>query len=959
VAAGLFLAATTSVPVSVPRLEGQASSNFCESQGLWKGTGSLNTPRARFTATLLKDGRVLVAGGISGSSSTATAEVYNPATGRFTTVAPMMSARFDHFAVLLPSGRVLIGGGFSSPGAGNPGRLDSAEEFEPGSGRFFPTGTMTTDRQGAAAVLLANGRVLITGGFGRLQQATAIQPAYSGALPTAEIYDPNLRTFTATCPVPAPMCSTANGAMTIGREYHTATLLKDGRVLVAGGYTSQGDATNIADIFDPNTGAFTPTATTMRKARYQHTATALPDGNVRIAGGGNVIDGVLRSVEFFNPVSGSFAPVGDMSSPRAQHAAVLLPTGATLYIGGSAGTATGGASTNTVEKYFGGTAAPALSARRLSAQAILLNDGDVLVTGGLDQTGSPLASSDLYDPLFSVVGSLSAPHVDHTATLLTDGEVLIAGGANVGTASVNTAGLFRPVSNSFTPIPGTMAVARRQHNAIRLQDGTVLITGGLDGLAPVAAAELFDPVTKTFTAVGAMTTPRVHHSATELPGGRVLIAGGWAIGGGLKSAEVFDPATKTFVATAGDMTFDHYSHSGSPLPSGRVLIAGGWSDADHGPTNVRAITYTTEIFTAATGTFAFQPQLNRLLTNRTDQTATVLAAGQLLLAGGLATGSISPTDSAETYDAGSNMFTNTANRMSRSRRLHTATLTNLPRGQVMIVGGDDQSIGPHEVDLYDPTTQRFAPAPDTIQFPRMGHTATLLLDGRVLIVGGAQHPTTAEVSKTTNCGPVIETLTPAAGHIGEMVSIRGRGFNFVQGPSSVTFNGVSATPTAWAPGLIQVTVPGGATTGPVVVTVNGVASNAKTYSVFVSSDIELTAVVPAIASALAAVTVTMTVRNNGPDTATSTLVRLPPPALLQLMPQPPGGRGAPPKPRCVLQAGLIACGVGTLASGASVSFALVFQPTTRGMTTIQSEARSTTPDPFPGNNLATAVLTIR
>jgi Galactose oxidase, central domain len=217
-----------------------------------------------------------------------------------------------------------------------------------------------------------------------------------------------------------------------------------------------------------------------------------------------------------------------------------------------------------------------------------------------------------------------------------------------------------------------------------------------------------------------MTTPRVHHSATELPGGRVLIAGGWAIGGGLKSAEVFDPATKTFVTTAGDMTFDHYSHSGSPLPSGRVLIAGGWSDADHGPTNVRAITYTTEIFTAATGTFAFQPQLNRLLTNRTDQTATVVAAGQLLLAGGLATGSISPTDSAETYDAGSNMFTNTANRMSRSRTLHTATLTNLPRGQVMIVGGDDHSIGPHEVDLYDPTTQRFAPAPDTIQFPTHG-----------------------------------------------------------------------------------------------------------------------------------------------------------------------------------------------------------------------------------------------
>ena len=183
-------------------------------------TGSMATAREFHTATLLSDGRVLIAGGqnltadMCGAPILASAELYDPATGTFSPTGPMASARESHTETLLTDGRVLIAGGVK--GGLWTDLLASAELYDPSIGTFKPTGSMTTARSKDAeemptATLLSDGRVLIAGGKS------------DRGLASAELYDPRTGTFSPT------------GSMTVARAGHTATLLSDGRVLIAGG----------------------------------------------------------------------------------------------------------------------------------------------------------------------------------------------------------------------------------------------------------------------------------------------------------------------------------------------------------------------------------------------------------------------------------------------------------------------------------------------------------------------------------------------------------------------------------------------------------------------------------------------------------------------------------------------------------------------------------------------------
>jgi hypothetical protein len=235
----------------------------------------MGTARSSHTATLLKDGRVLVTGGVDSTRGYfATAEIFDPTSGTFAPTGSMGTARSSHTATLLKDGRVLLTGGVD---------IATAELFDPASGSFAPTGSMGTWRYSHTATLLNDGKVLVTGG------------AVGGTvLATAEIFDPARGTFAPT------------GSMGSVRCLHTATLLKDGKVLVTGGLENffRMPALSAAELFDPTSGTFGATAD-MTAARYSHTATLLTNGKVLVTGGvGSVVAGfstALATAELDSP----------------------------------------------------------------------------------------------------------------------------------------------------------------------------------------------------------------------------------------------------------------------------------------------------------------------------------------------------------------------------------------------------------------------------------------------------------------------------------------------------------------------------------------------------------------------------------------------------------------------------------------------------------------------------------
>ena len=324
--------------------------------------------RATHTATLLPDGRVLVAGGFAGDgNSLASAEMFDPATEMFAPAGDTNVPRAGHTATLLSNGKVLLAGGY------NGNYLASAELYDPAARTFTPTSRMVTARSGHVATLLPNGKVLLAGGVG----------AGWTFLASAELYDPATNTFTAT------------GEMLAARESHTATLLANGKVLIAGGHRGRRAAITIyssAEIYDPATGRFSATGE-MTRIRHKHEAVLLADGRVLIVGGADERDGrpAYTSTEIYNPVRGTFTAAGNMNAPRykLQGTAVLLNDGKVLIAGGANRAEVFDPSRNTFSY-----AAGDMGTSRLFATATRLRNGQVLITGGYH--GNNHASSNAW-----------------------------------------------------------------------------------------------------------------------------------------------------------------------------------------------------------------------------------------------------------------------------------------------------------------------------------------------------------------------------------------------------------------------------------------------------------------------------------------------------------------------------------------------------------------------------------
>ncbi|MEK7381780.1 MAG: kelch repeat-containing protein, partial [Elusimicrobiota bacterium] len=334
--------------------------------------GSLLTPRAFHTATLLPNDTILVAGGTNGPSLLASAEIFNPAAGTFSPAnGPLRNTRDHHTATLLPNGRVLLAGGFTT-NAASTASTNSAEIYYPDTKLFIPTSLMISSRSNHTATLMPDGNVIVVGGFGDNDIITGTAEIYystsgawkplasstarkqhtatllkdgrlmtaggvnsGGVLNTVQAYTPTTNSWAALSPLPVALHS------------HTATLLFDGRVLVVGGNNGSGEV-NASYIYDPGADSWVATAASpLSRPRFGHTATLLPDGSVMISGGSTVSGAVPTGIEVYRIDASSWVPTSNSfaGGARAFHTMTLAADGNVYAIGGSNGLI-GGAGTS-------------------------------------------------------------------------------------------------------------------------------------------------------------------------------------------------------------------------------------------------------------------------------------------------------------------------------------------------------------------------------------------------------------------------------------------------------------------------------------------------------------------------------------------------------------------------------------------------------------------------------------
>jgi hypothetical protein len=352
------------------------------------------------------------------------------------------------------------------------------------------TATMTAQRYDTAGAMMPNGQYLVGGGSN----------GTSPYLTSIDLYNSSNNTFET--PAPAPTLS-------ISRANETATLLPNGKVLIAGGEVDANDTANswtpTTDIYDPSTGKITP-GPTMNAAREGATATLLPNGEVLIAGGRDMA-GTVTSADLYDPAAGttgSISTTGPLNQGRYDATATLLPNGNVLIAGGFANVVQSGPlASSEIYNVASGTFSigPSMNYFRGGARATLLPNGMVLIAGGEGGLVPPPTAQDTVTPE-----------------------------ANVAGAPLNTAELYDPTTNKFTVVSNNMSSPRKFQVQALLPNGNVLIAGGYqdDKIPPTIlnTTDIFNTMSGAFTAGPTMIHQRGLAVITLLPNGKVLIAGG-------------------------------------------------------------------------------------------------------------------------------------------------------------------------------------------------------------------------------------------------------------------------------------------------------------------------------------------------------------------------------------------------------------------------------------------------
>jgi hypothetical protein len=349
-------------------------------------TSSMHSARSGHTATLLKDGRVLIVGG----GGDDTVELFDPTSATFSLTGSLVTGRSGASATLLSDGRVLIAGGFGPPAGPDGSRplLDTAEIYDPSTRKFSATGNMQQARWNHVATLLNDGRVLITGG----------RKGHICSTASAELLDPTTATFSSV------------GFMLSERVDHTATLLATGDVLVVGGWNGCAPDSSddppwdplFAELFEISSKSFRGSGN-MSTTRIGHSAVRLPDGKVLVLGGIPTVQNLHQQppnpsyAELYDPAAHTFSPVAGLEISHERYTATLLPTGIVLVAGGEdlAGNVTSEVQLLNIST-TALSATGSLGVPRVGHTATTLRDGRVLVTGGTDASGQTLASAEIY-----------------------------------------------------------------------------------------------------------------------------------------------------------------------------------------------------------------------------------------------------------------------------------------------------------------------------------------------------------------------------------------------------------------------------------------------------------------------------------------------------------------------------------------------------------------------------------
>jgi N-acetylneuraminic acid mutarotase len=546
---------------------------FSESLGLWISVGNLTQgARQNHNICLLKDGRALVAGGVSTSTQVpvANSETFDPVIGNWTAAGPLQTPRTDAQCITLNNGRVILIGGYDVNGTD----LSSVEVFDPGTNQWSAGPSLNTPRGDMAATLLRDGRVVVSGGY--LDTGMVSN--------SAEVFDPTTSQWT-----------NLATPFSFARASHIGVETTPGKIILVGGLNDYADSLTSVEQLDIGSGQLTSLGDlNIPRAYFAMTTTA--DGNLIITGGTNSSSLSLTSTEIYDTTRGTSTLLGSAPRARSQPSVVQLSPTQILIAGGSfpsTSTAQG-----SVQNFASAGVRIDLSSKqalptnafitpRVNAGASLLDDGSILMFGGQNTAQQWLSSSEAYSlstNSWTSTGAMTSVHGSGSASVkLQDGRILVAGGMPLTNSAISNCEVYSPTSHQWSNL-ASMTTSRGRHNLILLPDGRVMAIGGRSFPGNIAttlsSAEIYDSVQNTWTLTGSLNVGRYNAAAILLPDGRVLVAGGVSASGSTLSSEVWIPSTGLWqkVGNLGSLRSSGLALT-TPM-GGAALFAGGNSKVE-------------------------------------------------------------------------------------------------------------------------------------------------------------------------------------------------------------------------------------------------------------------------------------------------------------------------------------------------------------------------------------------